>query len=144
MKIAKKGDKVKVHYTGRLSDGSVFDSSKDRDPLEFELGAGSMIAGFDKAVTGMQEGEVLTTIIAAKEAYGERKDDLVMKFERNRIPADIELKIGLQLSMQTAEGQSVGVLVHKVEEEWVWLDANHPLAGKELTFEIELVNIQAA
>ena len=103
-----------------------------------------MIAGFDKAVTGMQEGEVVTATIAATEAYGEHKDDLVMKFEKSRIPADIDLKIGLQLSMQTAEGRSVGVLVHKIEEEWVWLDANHPLAGKELTFEIELVNIKAA
>jgi peptidylprolyl isomerase len=141
MSVAKKGDQVKVHYTGRLADGTVFDSSKDREPLAFELGAGMMIEGFDKAVTGMEIGQSKTTEIPSAEAYGEHREDMVVDVPRTQLPEGMEPEIGQQLGMQQPNGQQVPVVVTKVEEESIQIDANHPLAGKDLIFDLELVSI---
>ncbi|QSE96930.1 FKBP-type peptidyl-prolyl cis-trans isomerase [Fulvivirga lutea] len=141
MSEAKKGDKVKVHYTGKLNDGSVFDSSVEREPLEFELGAGMMIAGFDKAVHGMKIGDKKTAEIPSKEAYGERNDDMIVSVPKAQLPPDLSPSVGQQLSMQQPSGQAIPVVVTSIDEENIEIDANHPLAGKDLTFEIELVEI---
>ncbi|UII29450.1 peptidylprolyl isomerase [Fulvivirga maritima] len=141
MSEAKKGDRVKVHYTGKLKDGSVFDSSKDREPLEFELGSGMMIAGFDKAVTGMKIGDSKTADIPADEGYGQKNAEMVVEVPKAQLPADLKPEVGQQLAMQQPNGQSIPVLVTKVEAETIEIDANHPLAGKDLVFDIELVSI---
>lgn len=141
MSEAKKGDKVKVHYTGKLVDGAVFDSSVEREPLEFELGAGMMIAGFDKAVHGMKVGDKITTNIVADEAYGQKNDEMVIDVPKAQLPEDLKPEVGQQLAMQQPNGQSIPVVVTKVEDETVQIDANHPLAGKDLVFDIELVEI---
>jgi peptidylprolyl isomerase len=140
MTEAKDGATVRVHYTGKLDDGQVFDSSREREPLEFTLGGGQVIPGFEAAVRGMGPGEEKTVRIPADEAYGERRDDMVMVVERERIPENIEPDVGQQL--QIAQGNQVAVVtVTDVAEESVTLDANHPLAGRDLTFELELVEI---
>lgn len=141
MSVAKKGDKVKVHYTGRLTDGSVFDSSRDREPLEFELGGGQMIAGFDKAVDGMELGESKTAKFTSAEGYGDSNEDMVFTVPKDQLPPDLKPEEGQQLSMQHPSGQQIPVVITKVEENEILIDANHPLAGKELEFEIELVEI---
>lgn len=141
MSVAKKGDNVKVHYTGRLPDGTVFDSSRDREPLEFTVGGGQMIAGFDKAVDGMALGESKTATFSSEEGYGESNDDMVFTVPKDQLPADLKPEEGQQLSMQHPSGQQIPVVVTKVEENEIVIDANHPLAGKELEFEIELVEI---
>ncbi len=141
MAEAKKGDRVKVHYTGKLQDGSVFDSSREREPLEFELGGGMMIKGFDAAVTGMQVGESKTAEIPADEAYGQHNDEMVIEVPKSQLPPDLKPEVGQQLGMQQPNGQSVPVRVTEVKEESIEIDANHPLAGKDLVFELELVEI---
>lgn len=141
MPDAKAGDTVRIHYTGTLEDGSVFDSSRERDPLEFTLGSGQVIRGFDAAVDGMSEGQSKTVEIAAVDAYGPSNPDAVQAFPRDKIPADLPLDLGTRLQLQTAQGHPVMVTVSKVTEEEVFLDGNHPLAGKDLTFDIELVEI---
>ncbi|MEQ8243313.1 peptidylprolyl isomerase [Fulvivirga sp.] len=141
MSEVKKGDKVKVHYTGKLNDGSVFDSSVNREPLEFEVGAGMMIAGFDNAVNGMKVGDKKVAEIPAAEAYGEKNDDMVVSVPKAQLPPDLNPEIGQQLSMQQPNGQAIPVVVTKVETETIEIDANHPLAGKDLIFDIELVEI---
>lgn len=141
MSEAKKGDKVKVHYTGKLQDGSIFDSSVDREPLEFELGAGMMIAGFDKAVDGMNVGEKVTAEIPANEAYGDKNEEMMVDVPRDQLPPEMKPEVGQQLAMQQPNGQSIPVVVTKVEDATVQIDANHPLAGKDLIFDIELVSI---
>ncbi|MBN2731699.1 MAG: peptidylprolyl isomerase [Balneolaceae bacterium] len=142
MSTVKDGDTVKVHYTGKLNDGSVFDSSQDREPLEFTLGEGQLIPGFEDAVTGMEQGGSTTVTIPSDEAYGERRDDLELEVAKNELPDNIEPEVGMQLQMQQQEsGQAVPVQITKVEDDKVTLDANHPLAGKDLTFDIELVDI---
>ncbi len=141
MSEAKKGDKVKVHYTGKLTDGSVFDTSQDREPLEFEIGAGMMIAGFDKAVTGMKVGDKKTAELSADEAYGQKNDEMVVEVPKAQLPEDLKPEVGQQLGMQQPNGQNIPVVVTKVEEETIEIDANHPLAGKDLVFDIELVEI---
>lgn len=141
MSEAKKGDKVKVHYTGKLHDGSIFDSSVDREPLEFEVGAGMMIPGFDKAVNGMNVGDKVTADIPANEAYGEKNEEMIVDVPRAQLPPDLKPEIGQQLAMQQPNGQSLPVVVTKVEEATIQIDANHPLAGKSLIFDIELVSI---
>lgn len=140
MAQAHTGDTVRVHYTGKLGDGEVFDSSRDRDPLEFTLGGGQVIAGFDDAVTGMQPGDEKTVTIPAEQAYGPRRDEMVGEVPRAQFPPNIEPKVGQQLQMQQ-NGQNFVVTVADVSDEVVRLDANHPLAGKDLTFELELVEI---
>ncbi len=143
MAEAKSGDKVSVHYTGTLEDGSVFDSSRGGQPLEFELGAGQVVPGFESAVTGMEEGQTVTEKIACDQAYGERRDELQMEVRRADVPDNIDLEVGKMLQIQTPTGQAMRVQVAGVTDESVTLDANHPLAGKDLTFEIELVAIEA-
>ena len=141
MSAAKKGDNVKIHYTGTLSDGSVFDSSTGRAPLAFRLGSGQVIPGFDEAVTGMQVGDSKTVNIPAAKAYGARNDDLVISVLRSEVPPDINPEVGMKLQMGGANGELVNVEIVEVTEEYIALDANPPLAGKELTFAIELVAI---
>jgi peptidylprolyl isomerase len=141
MSTAKKGDKVKVHYTGKLTDGTVFDSSLEREPIEFELGAGQMIAGFDKAVDGMAVGDKKTADIPSAEAYGDKRDDMMVPVPHDKVPEEIKPEVGMQLSMQQPDGQALPVLVAEVNDDHIVLDANHPLAGKDLNFEIELVEI---
>ncbi len=137
------GDTVKVNYTGKLNDGTVFDSSEDREPLEFTLGDGQLIPGFEKAVTGMEEGDSTTVEIPSEDAYGERRDDLELEVAKNELPDNVEPEVGMQLQMQQQEnGQAIPVQITKVEDEKVTLDANHPLAGKDLTFDIELLEVK--
>lgn len=138
---AKKGDTVKVHYKGTLTDGTEFDSSVGKDPLEFEVGAGMMIKGFDNAVNGMEVGEKVSVSIVAEEAYGERNEELIYKIPAEQIPESLDPKVGQTLSMQHPDGQSIPVQVVEVTKEFIGIDANHQLAGKELVFEIELVEI---
>lgn len=141
MTAAKSGDTVRIHYTGTLSDGSVFDSSEGRDPLEFTLGSGQVIPGFDNGVTGMTVGEKKTIEIPSDEAYGPVHEEARQDVPRAQIPAEIPLEVGIQLQMQSPTGQVVPVTVVAITEESVTLDANHPLAGKDLTFALELVSI---
>lgn len=138
---AKKGDSVQVHYTGRLEDGSVFDTSASREPLGFTLGDGNMIKGFDAAVYGMGIGDKKTVTIPAAEAYGVRRDDMMIEVPREHVPADILPEIGLSLVLQDEGGRPMPVTVVFVDEEKITLDANHELAGQDLIFEIELVKI---
>tara|TARA_R100000908_G_scaffold65428_1_gene56541 strand:+ start:197670 stop:198101 length:432 start_codon:yes stop_codon:yes gene_type:complete len=137
----KSGDTVKVHYTGKLEDGSVFDSSADRDPLEVTLGEGKLIPGFENAVVGLEVGDKTTASIESADAYGDRRDDLEVTIEREQLPEDIEPQVGMQLQLNQPNGQPVPVQVTKVEDENIIIDANHPLAGKDLTFDIELIEI---
>lgn len=141
MEVAKKGNRVKVHYTGKLQDGTIFDSSIDREPLEFVVGDGNMIKGFDKAVEGMQKGETVTANIPSSEAYGERRTDMMVEVPIDQVPENINPAVGQQLSIQQANGQAMPVVVTAVSDDKITLDANHPLAGKDLTFEINLVEI---
>ena len=141
MTQAKSGDTVRIHYTGTLEDGATFDSSAGRDPLEFTLGSGQVIPGFDKAVDGMAVGEAKTVEIPAEDAYGPHNPDGRQSIPRDNIPPNIPLDIGTQLQMQLPDGRPVPVMVAEVSDETVVLDANHPLAGKDLTFQIELVEI---
>lgn len=142
MKLASKGDSVKVHYTGKLEDGTVFDSSKDREPLEFSIGERQVIKGFEEAVIGMAEGQSKTVEIPAEESYGPRRDDLVVTINRSQVPPDIELEEGLHLQMKQPSGTVFNVMVAEITDDTVTLDANHPLAGKDLTFDIELVEVR--
>jgi peptidylprolyl isomerase len=139
----KTGDKVAVHYTGKLPDGSVFDSSRDREPLQFVLGERRVIPGFENAVIGMTTGETKTARIPAADAYGEHQPEMVVQFERDKIPPEIEVKVGQELQVQTTAGQAIPARVVDASEEDVTLDANHPLAGQDLTFDIELVDVVA-
>jgi peptidylprolyl isomerase len=141
MSEAKQGDTVHVHYTGRLADGTTFDSSKDRDPLELTLGQGAVIPGFEKAIEGMTVGDQKTAEIPVDEAYGPRRDELVMDVPRTQLPDGMDPKPGEQLRMQTPDGQAVPVVVADTSDEAVKIDANHPLAGKDLTFDLLLVKI---
>ncbi len=142
MANAKSGDTVQVHYTGKLEDGSVFDSSREKDPLEFQLGAGNMIPGFEKAVQGMEVGDSKTVDIPSNEAYGDHNAEMMLEVPRQDVPEDINPEEGQQLAVKRQDGSSMPVVVAQVTEEKVVLDANHPLAGKDLTFDIELMSIK--
>ena len=133
--------KVKVHYTGKLEDGSVFDSSVDREPLEFTMGQGQLIKGFEAAVLGMAPEESVTVTIPAAEAYGEVKDDLIQTVNREVLPEDMKPEVGMQLMSHLPNGQQIPVTVVEVEEASIKIDANHQLAGKDLTFEIKVVSV---
>ncbi|WP_299743472.1 peptidylprolyl isomerase [uncultured Tateyamaria sp.] len=143
MTAIKDGDTVRIHYTGTLLDGTVFDSSDGRDPLEFVVGSGQIIAGLDVALPGMTEGDKKKVNIPCDQAYGPINPALRQGVPRDAIPDEIPLEIGLQLQMQTPQGQPMPVTVVEVGEEEVTLDANHPLAGKDLTFDFEVVSIDA-
>lgn len=140
MAEANRGDTVRVHYTGTLEDGQVFDSSQGRDPLEFQLGAGQVIPGFEEAIAGMEPGEEKQVTIPSDDAYGPRREDLVMAVGREQFPEDVTPEVGQQLQMKKGERTFV-VSVQDVAEDRVVLDANHPLAGRDLNFELELVAI---
>jgi len=135
----KDGDTVKVHYTGTLKDGSVFDTSAEREPLEFKLGEGQLIPGFEKAVIGLAEGEKTNVDIPSDEAYGEPREDLLINVPKDQLPDDVEPEVGMQLQVNQPDGNAVPVRITEVGDEELTLDANHPLAGKDLSFEIELV-----
>lgn len=141
MTQVKPGDKVRIHYTGTLADGSVFDSSDGRDPLEFTVGSGQIIPGLDAALPGMAEGEEKTVTIAPEQAYGAVNPDARHAVPRDQVPDNIPLEVGVMLELRTPEGEAMPVQVVEVTEEQVTLDANHPLAGKELTFAFSIVEI---
>jgi peptidylprolyl isomerase len=141
MQQVQKGDKVAVHYHGRLKDGSTFDSSEGREPLEFTAGTGQVIKGFDEAVLNMKQGDKKTVHIPVGDAYGERNDDMIMDFPISEFPADMNPEVGMELQMGDNAGNVFPVVVVAVNDDTVMLDGNHPLAGQDLIFEIELVSI---
>lgn len=143
MAQAKSGDTVQVHYTGRLNDGTVFDSSEGRDPLEFQLGSGMVIPGFDAGISGMNVGEKKTVNIPSEEGYGPLNEEMIIDVDRAEIPADIPLEVGMTLNMhQDGSEQVIPVTVTDLNDATVTLDANHILAGKDLIFDIELVDVK--
>ena len=141
MQQVKSGDTIKVHYHGTLTDGSIFDSSNGREPLEFEVGSGRVIEGFDTGVLGMSIGEKKTITIPAEQAYGNPREDMFMEFPLDRFPADMVPEIGMQLNMSNNEGDQFPVAIVEIADEYVVLDGNHPLAGKDLIFDLDLVEI---
>jgi peptidylprolyl isomerase len=141
MQQAKEGDVVKVHYTGKLTSGELFDSSTDREPLEFTIGAGQMIKGFDAALPGMLVGDKKTINIPAADAYGERSEDAIINFPKENVPPDMKLERGMTLTLSNQAGQPIPVIVIELTDDSVILDANHFLAGKDLIFDIELMEI---
>lgn len=141
MPQAKNGDTVKVHYTGTLEDGTVFDSSREREPLEFTLGKGQLIPGFEEAVTGMEVGDTTTAKIPADKAYGPVREEMVARVEKDQFPEGLNPEVGQKLQVPQQDGQVLVVTVTEVDNTHVTLNANHPLAGKDLVFEIELVEI---
>lgn len=141
MSTASKGNQVKVHYTGKLTNGTVFDSSENREPLQFTLGDGNMIKGFDAAVQGMAIGEGKSVTIPSSEAYGDKREDMVVDIPIENVPENIKPEVGMDLTLQGQNGQPMPVKVVEVDAEKIKLDANHPLAGEDLIFEIKLVEI---
>ena len=141
MTPAKHGDTVRVHYTGKLSDGTVFDSSVDQEPLEFTLGEQQVIPGFEEAVMGMDPGQTKITKVKADRAYGPYRDEMTLVVERSQLPQDMQPEVGQQLEMRNPDGSTLVVTVKEVTGSSVTLDANHPLAGKDLRFDINLVDI---
>lgn len=141
MQQVKSGDKVKVHYHGKLRSGETFDSSNGREPLEFTVGSGQVIKGFDNGVMGMQVGDKKTVEIPVQDAYGEKSEEMLFEFPKDQFPPDMQPEKGLQLMMNNGSGQSFPVVIADVKADSVILDANHPLAGQELIFDIELVEI---
>lgn len=141
MTQTKQGDTVKVHYTGKLGDGTVFDTSRNRHPLQFTIGKGQVIVGFEQAVDGMNTGESKTVIIPMDNAYGPRREEMIITMERSKLPADLDPKVGQRLELTQMDDQNILVTVAAVTDSMLTLDANHPLSGKDLTFDIELVGI---
>jgi peptidylprolyl isomerase len=141
MSQAKAGDTVRVHYTGKLGDGTQFDSSAGHEPLEFALGGGQVIPGFDKAVEGMMVGEIKSVRIPVEQAYGPHHDQLIREVPKSALPDDIQPAVGMPLQAQGTEGQVIKVVVTAVAEESITVDGNHPLSGQALDFDIELVEI---
>ena len=141
MAQVKSGDKVKVHYHGKLATGETFDSSAGREPLEFEVGSGMVIKGFDDGVTGMVVGDKKTINIPFDEAYGPRNPDMLIEMPKDRFPKDMEIEVGMPLGMSDQQGQQFQVTIVEIKDDVVILDANHPLAGQDLVFDLELVEI---
>lgn len=141
MQQVKSGDKVKVHYHGKLTSGETFDTSEGRDPLEFTVGSGQVIKGFDDALVNMSVGEKKTVQIPVNEAYGERREDMMVQYPRQEFPQDMTPEVGMQLHMSDSMGNNFPVIITEVQDELVILDANHPLAGQDLIFDLELVSI---
>ena len=144
MQTAKKGDTIKVHYHGRLEDGSTFDSSNGREPLEFEIGGGMVIKGFDEGVMGMAIGEKKTIHIPFMEAYGPVQEEMIFEFPKTQFPPDMTPEIGMQLALSNQDGQQLPVSIVEIKEESVVLDGNHQLAGKDLIFDLEMVEIKGS
>ena len=142
MKEAQVGDLVSVHYTGKLKSGEIFDSSKDRDPLKFTLGNKEMLAGFEKGVVGMKPGESKSVTLEPENAFGDRREDLLLEYPKNEFPQDITPSVGLQLKLSNSSGANLTVVITAMGEDSVTLDGNHPLAGQTLVFDIELIEIQ--
>jgi len=141
MSVATKGNTVKVHYTGKLKDGTIFDSSQEREPLEFVLGDGKMIKGFDVAVEGMKVGDDISVTIPTDDAYGQKREDMMLDVPIDQVPEDIKPEVGMDLSIQNQQGQPTPVKVVHIDEAKITLDANHPLAGEDLLFDIKLVEV---
>jgi peptidylprolyl isomerase len=141
MPKAKNGDTVKINYTGKLEDGTIFDTSSDHEPIQFTIGTNQVITGLEQAVIGMDTGETKTSKIPADKAYGPHRKEMVVEVDRKEIPDNIKLEIGQHLQIPQKNKKSIIVRVAEISEEKVTLDANHPLAGKDLTFDIELVEI---
>ena len=141
MQQVQKGDKVSVHYHGKLIDGTTFDSSEGREPLQFTAGSGQVIKGFDEAVINMQPGDKITVNIPVSDAYGERNDDMIMDYPISDFPEDMKPEVGMELQMGDNAGNVFPVVITEIIGDTVTLDANHPLAGQDLVFEIELVSI---
>lgn len=141
MSQAKKGDTVKVHYKGSFDDGTVFDSSADREPLQFIIGGGTLIPGFENAIVDMNPGEKKTEKIPADEAYGPHIKELIIDVDRKQLPPDLNPVVGQQLQIKQDDGRTTVVMITGITDESITLDANHPLAGKDLTFELELVEV---
>lgn len=141
MAQVKSGDKIKVHYHGKLTSGETFDSSAGREPLEFEVGSGMVIKGFDDGVTGMTVGEKKTVNIPFDDAYGSRNPDMIIEMPKDRFPKDMEIELGMSLGMSDENRQQFQVTIVEIKEDVVLLDANHPLAGEDLIFDLELVEI---
>ena len=141
MTQAKNGDTVKVHYTGKLEDGRVFDSSENRDPLQVEIGKGNVIPGFENAIVGMEEGETKSVSVPKEEAYGSRRDELVIKVQKNALPENVTPTVGQRLNVQQPNGRVVPVVVTEMDEGSITIDANHPLADETLHFDIRLVSV---
>lgn len=142
MSTAKQGDTVQVHYKGTLQDGTVFDSSEGREPLSFTIGAGEVIPGFERAVDGMEVGETRMARVDVDDAYGERRDDLELEVPREQLPDELDVEVGTPLQLQQPDGSAVPVTVTSLDTSKVTLDANHPLAGEPLQFELTLVDLQ--
>lgn len=142
MTEVRKGDTIQVHYTGKLSDGTIFDSSDGKEPLEFAVGSGQVIAGFDEAVVGMTVGESKVVNIPVAKAYGERNEEMVITAPIEHVPPDLNPELGMRLEMGGAHGEVIRVVVTEISESHITLDANPPLAGKDLIFEIEIVGIR--
>jgi len=140
-KVAKKGDRVKVHYTGRFESGQVFDSSIGRDPIEFELGAGMIIRGFETAVISMKPGEKKTVTVLPEDGYGNYDENLLLEMPKDKIPGNINPEVGIELQLVNKQGNALPVVVEEILEKTIKLDANHPLAGKVLVFDLELLEI---
>ncbi|MGC9435269.1 MAG: FKBP-type peptidyl-prolyl cis-trans isomerase [Methanomicrobiales archaeon] len=144
MTVAQEGDTVRVHYTGKFEDGTVFGSSLDEDePLEITVGAGAVIPGVDAALAGMEEGETKTITVSPDEGFGERRDGLVQAIDREQIPEEIEPEVGQQLSVQLQNGETITMTVTDMDENSVTLDANHPLAGHTLTFDLQMIEVES-
>lgn len=140
---AEPGDTVRVHYTGTMDDGTVFDTSRDGDPIEFVVGEGQVIEGFDEVLRGMREGETREVELPPGKAYGERSDELVVRVDREDLPEDLEPEVGQTLAVDTGDEEEMAAWVAEVGEDAITVDLNHPLAGRTLTFEVELVGLQA-
>lgn len=141
MEAAKSGDTVRVHYTGKLEDGTVFDSSVDREPLEFTIGSGQVIPGVEQAVAGMTPGEQKSAEIAPEDGYGPRRDDMVAVVPRKELPDDLNPTVGQQLAVKQDDGQAFNVTVTETSEQSITVDANHALAGRSLIFDLQLVEV---
>jgi peptidylprolyl isomerase len=141
MTQAKQGNTVKIHYTGKLTNNTVFDSSRKRDPFEFIIGSGQVIAGFEEGALGMRVGETKTIKIPCAKAYGPKNQDLIAIVARGHLPKDLEPQIGQRLGIYNENGQKIPVVITEITEKDVTVDGNHPLAGEDLIFELELVEI---
>ncbi len=141
MSEVKKGDKVKVHYTGKLTDETIFDSSREREPIEFTVGAGQMIEGFDNAVVGMKKGDTKVVEIPSEKAYGPKREEAIITINKNQLGEGLDPQVGMQLEATQPDGRKQILVIQEVKGEEIVLDGNHPLAGKELIFDIEVVEV---